>query len=105
MAFGVVAACMSLLASMLGVVTPVLFPLVPAIAQHLMINLMVLFICIVTGTQATSISPFFSGGSLLLGACPDEQKRHCLFSQLLLRAAPPDFIAALVFNLLFALIY
>jgi len=99
-AFGVVAAFMSLFASTLGVVTPALFPLVPNIAESLSIDPMMLFICIVVGAQATAISPFSSGGSLILGACPTEKSRTILFPQLLFRAAPIGFVAALGFNLL-----
>ncbi|SBS27756.1 hypothetical protein MSP8887_01258 [Marinomonas spartinae] len=98
-AFGVVAAFMSLFASTLGVVTPALFPIVPSIAQSLSIDPMMLFICIIVGAQATAISPFSSGGSLILGACPNEKSRSKLFPQLLFRAAPIGFIAALTYNL------
>lgn len=97
-AFGIVAAFMSLFASTLGVVTPALFPLVPNIASALSINPMILFICIVVGAQATAISPFSSGGSLILGACPSEESREKLFPQLLFRAAPIGFVAAVLFN-------
>ncbi|MBU2022735.1 MAG: SLC13 family permease [Gammaproteobacteria bacterium] len=98
--FGIVAAFMSLFASTLGVVTPALFPIVPSIAQSLSLDPMMLFICIVVGAQATAISPFSSGGSLILGACPTEESRTKLFPQLLFRAAPLGFAAALIFNLL-----
>jgi di/tricarboxylate transporter len=104
-AFGVVAAFMSLFASTLGVVTPALFPIVPAIAQNLSLDPMMLFICIVVGAQATAISPFSSGGSLILGACPSEESRTTLFPQLLFRAAPLGFAAALFFNLLITFVF
>ncbi|MBD7977817.1 SLC13 family permease [Serpens gallinarum] len=103
--FGVVAAFMSLFSSTLGVVTPALFPMVPAIASTLGLDPMILFIAIVVGSQATSISPFSSGGSLILGACPTEESRTSLFPQLLLRAAPLGFVAALIFNLLLTFVY
>jgi di/tricarboxylate transporter len=103
--FGVVAAFMSLFASTLGVVTPALFPIVPAIAQNLSLDPMMLFICIVVGAQATAISPFSSGGSLILGACPSEESRTTLFPQLLFRAAPLGFAAALCFNLLITFVF
>ncbi len=96
--FGVVAAFMSLFSSTLGVVTPALFPLVPPLATALGLDSMILFVAIVVGAQATSISPFSSGGSLILGSCTTEQSRNSLFQQLLFRAAPLGFVAALVFN-------
>lgn len=99
-AFGVIAALMSLFASTLGVVTPALFPIVPPLASALGIDPMIIFICIVVGAQATSISPFSSGGSLILGSCSNDQERSGLFSALLLKAAPLGFLAALLFNAL-----
>jgi len=103
--FGVVAAIMSLFSSTLGVVTPALFPMVLPIAQSMGIDPMVLFIAIVVGAQATSISPFSSGGSLILGSCASEQSRTSLFPQLLFKAAPIGFVAALVFNVLLTFVY
>lgn len=97
--FGVVAALMSIFASTLGVVAPALFPMVPPLAAALSIDPMVLFVSIVVGAQATSISPFSSGGSLILSSCADEQSRARLFPQLLLRAAPIGFVVAMLFNL------
>ena len=103
--FGVVAAFMSLFSSTLGVVTPALFPMVLPIAQAMGLEPMVLFIAIVVGAQATSISPFSSGGSLILGSCTSEQSRATLFPQLLFKAAPIGFVAALVFNVLLTFVY
>ena len=103
--FGIVAAFMSLFSSTLGVVTPALFPMVPPIAAALGVDPMVLFVAIVVGAQATSISPFSSGGSLILGSCPTGQSRTSLFPQLLFRAAPLGFVAALVFNALLTFVY
>ncbi|SDV00757.1 SLC13 family permease [Pseudomonas mucidolens] len=103
--FGVVAAFMSLFSSTLGVVTPALFPMVLPIASALGLEPMVLFIAIVVGAQATSISPFSSGGSLILGSCSTEQSRSSLFAQLLFRAAPVGFVAALIFNLFLTFVY
>ncbi|WP_260455922.1 SLC13 family permease [Pseudomonas baetica] len=103
--FGIVAAFMSLFSSTLGVVTPALFPMVPPIASTLGLDPMILFVAIVVGAQATSISPFSSGGSLILGSCPTEQSRASLFQQLLFRAAPLGFVAALVFNALMTFVF
>lgn len=101
---GIVAAIMSIFSSTLGVVAPTLFPLVPELAQNLGVNPMLLFTAIVIGAQATSISPFTSGGSLTLGAAPDEETRSILFNRLLLRAAPIGFFAALAMNLILTFI-
>ncbi|MDN6297625.1 MAG: SLC13 family permease [Halomonas sp.] len=104
-AFGIAAALMSLFASTLGVVSPALFPLVPPIAASLSIDPMIIFIGLVVGAQATSISPFSSGGSLILGSCPTEDARAGLLPKLLFKAAPLGFGAALVFNLLLTFVF
>jgi di/tricarboxylate transporter len=96
-AMGIVAAIMSLFSSTLGVVTPALFPIVPSLVNSAGIDPMLLYICIVVGAQASAISPFSSGGSLMLGACASDQGRIDLFPQLLFRAVPIGFAAALLF--------
>lgn len=96
LAMCVVAAIMSLFSSTLGVVTPALFPLVPALASTMAIDPLLLFICIVIGAQASAISPFSSGGSLVLGSCASDEGRTELFPQLLFRAVPIGCIAALL---------
>lgn len=100
--FGCVAAIMSLFSSTLGVVSPALFPMVLPIASQFGLDPMWIFVAIVVGAQATSISPFSSGGSLILGSAPDEETRNGLFSRLLFRAAPIGFIAAMLCNLFLA---
>lgn len=92
----IIGAFMSLFASTLGVVTPALFPVVPAIAAATGFNPAVLFVCIVVGAQASAISPFSSGGSLVLGSAPHNMDQSTLFNDLLFRAVPLGFIAALV---------
>ncbi len=79
---------MSFFSSTLGVVTPALFPVVPAIAAASGLNPMLLFTVIVTGAQATSISPFSSGGSLILGSIESEEERSKLFPKLMFQAVP-----------------
>ena len=92
----VIGAFMSLFASTLGVVTPALFPIVPAIAVATGYNPTVLFVCIVVGAQASAISPFSSGGSLILGSTHQGVNQSQLFNDLLFRAVPLGFIAALL---------
>ena len=91
-----ISAVMSIFSSTLGVVTPTLFPIVPAIAAASGLNPMLLFICIVAGAQSSSISPFSSGGSLIMGSAPEGIDRNKLFNQLLFRAIPVGVVAALI---------
>ncbi len=83
----VIGGFMSFFSSTIGVVTPTLFPMVPALAASTGLDPAILFTAIVAGAQATSISPFSSGGSLLLGSC-DESEKDEMFSQMMFIGAP-----------------
>ena len=74
---------MSFFSSTMGVVTPALFPLVPNLAEASGIDAAVLFSAIVIGAQATAISPFSSGGSLVLSTVSEEE-RVDMFGKLIL---------------------
>ena len=91
-----ISAVMSIFSSTLGVVTPTLFPIVPAIALASGINPLILFICIVVGAQSSSISPFSSGVSLIMGSAPSDMDKNELFNQLLFKAIPIGVVAAIV---------
>ncbi|WP_319370061.1 SLC13 family permease [uncultured Ilyobacter sp.] len=97
----IVGGSMSFFASTLGVVAPALFPIIPAIAVATGLNPAILFASIIVGAQATSVSPFSSGGSLLLGAEREEHK-DVLFNQLLFKGAPLSLIVATVFGAVFS---
>jgi di/tricarboxylate transporter len=88
---------MSFFASTLGVVAPALFPIIPALAVSTGLNPAILFAAIIVGAQATSVSPFSSGGSLILGAEREENK-DVLFNQLLFKGAPLSLIFATIFG-------
>ena len=90
-----ISAIMSVFSSTLGVVTPTLFPIVPAIAVASGLNPLLLFICIVVGAQSSSISPFSSGGSLIMGSAPKDIDKDQFFNNLLFKAIPVGVVAAL----------
>jgi len=50
----------------------------------------------VVGAQASAISPFSSGGSLVLGSCATDEGRNELFPKLLFGAVPIGLVAALL---------
>lgn len=83
----IIGGMMSFFSSTLGVVAPALFPIIPTIAEVTNLNPATLFVAIIIGAQATSISPFSSGGSLILGSAPDETKTD-FFNQLMFKGAP-----------------
>ncbi|MDV4267882.1 SLC13 family permease [Acinetobacter baumannii] len=91
-----ISAIMSVFSSTLGVVAPTLYPIVPALALTSGLNPLVLFICIVVGAQSTAISPFSSGGSLIMASAPADIDKTKFFNQLLFKAIPVGVIAALI---------
>ena len=103
-AFSLVAAFMSFFSSTTGVVAPALFPLIPALAVSTGLNPAVLFACTVLGAQSSAISPFSSGGSLILGSCGKEEERNALFNRLLFIAVPVSVVLCAAYNLLVAMI-
>lgn len=103
-AFSIVGAIMSFFSSTLGVVCPALFPLVPGLAASTGISPLVLFTCIIIGAQSSAISPFSSGGSLIMGSCTSEEERNAMFPRLLFLAVPVSVLSAMVFNLILSVI-
>ena len=103
-AFSLVAAFMSFFSSTTGVVAPALFPLIPALAVSTGLNPAVLFACTVLGAQSSAISPFSSGGSLILGSCGNEEERNGLFNRLLFVAVPISVISCAVYNVIVAMV-
>lgn len=91
----IIAAFMSLFSSTLGVVAPALFVLVPDIASASGVNACIIFVCIIIGAQASAISPFSSGGSLILGSIKQEQK-DLMLKELMFKAVPIGFFAAFI---------
>lgn len=99
-----VGGCMSLFASTLGVVAPALFPIIPAIALSTQLNPAILFTAIIIGAQATCLSPFSSGGSLILSAEREEHK-DILFNQLLFKGAPSILLISTLFCMAISAIF
>ena len=99
----VISAIMSIFASTLGVVAPTLFPMPLAIASG--ISPLLLFTCIVVGAQSSSLSPFSSGGSLMLGASQVVIEKDKLFNALLFKAVPLDICVGIVAILIIQFIF
>jgi di/tricarboxylate transporter len=98
LAFSLVAAFMSFFSSTTGVVAPALFPLIPGLSATTGLSAMSLFACTVLGAQSSAISPFSSGGSLILGSCGNEEERNALFNRLLFVAVPTSVIICAIYN-------
>ena len=103
-ALSLVGAFMSFFSSTTGVVCPALFPLIPGIAAATGLNPITLFGCTILGAQSSAISPFSSGGSLILGSYGNDEERNKLFNRLLFVAVPISVGCAALYNLLVAMI-
>lgn len=103
-AFSIIAAIMSFFSSTTGVVAPALFPLIPALAASTGLSAPVLFACTVLGAQSSAISPFSSGGSLILGSTPKEEDRSTLFNRLLMVAVPISVLCCALYNFIVAMV-
>ncbi len=99
-AFSIVGAVMSFFSSTLGVVCPALFPLVPALSAATGLSPLIIFSSIVIGAQSSAISPFSSGGSLILGSCSTDEERNSMFPRLLFVAVPVSVLSATLFNVI-----
>ena len=104
LAFSFVGAFMSFFSSTTGVVAPALFPLIPGLAAATGLNPAALFACTILGAQSSAISPFSSGGSLILGSCGNEEDRNHLFNRLLFVAVPISVICCAVYSLIVAVV-
>ena len=103
-AFSLVGAVMSFFSSTTGVVCPALFPLIPGLSATTGLGAVNLFTCTVLGAQSSAISPFSSGGSLILGSCGNEEERSSLFNRLLFVATPISIGVAAIFNLIVSMV-
>ena len=104
LAFSIVAAFMSFFSSTTGVVTPALFPLIPALAVATGLNPVTLFACTVLGAQSSAISPFSSGGSLILGSYGNDEERNKLFNRLMFVAVPISICVCAAYNFVVAMV-
>ena len=103
-AFSFIGAFMSFFSSTTGVVCPALFPLIPGIAVATGLNPITLFACTILGAQSSAISPFSSGGSLILGSYGNDEERNKLFNRLLFVAVPISVGCAAVYNFIVAMV-
>ena len=103
-AFSFIGAFMSFFSSTTGVVCPALFPLIPGIAAATGLNPITPFACTILGAQSSAISPFSSGGSLILGSYGNDEERNKLFNRLLFVAVPISVGCAALYNFIVAMV-
>lgn len=83
----ILAAFLSFFSSGLTVVCPLMYPLVPGLAEGLGLNPIMLISCIYIGAMCSSLSPFSTGGSMIIGACPDTDTKDLLSKKMILVSA------------------
>ena len=94
-AITIIAGIMSMFSSTIGVVAPLMFPMVAEISGASGHSATLLIIAVIVGAQSTAISPFSSGGSLALGnsmLVGEEQDQF--FKDLLFKATPLGLICS-----------
>lgn len=99
-----IASFMSFFSSAAGVVCPALFPMVPAMVETTGLAPVFLFSAIIAGAQATAISPFSTGGSLILASCQKEEDRKRLYKKFITQAVPGVACCAAIFSFLVGII-
>jgi Di- and tricarboxylate transporters len=95
-----IAAIMTSFSSLIGVVAPALFPIVPSLAHLTLLHPILLYTCIVIGGLSAAISPFSSGGALVLGFCDTEEQRQKMFSKELFRGWPISVGSSMIMSLI-----
>lgn len=99
-----IGAFMSFFSSTIGVVSPVIFPMLPDISSLTGLEPTILFVSLVIGAQASSISPFSAAGSMLVSACTDEKTSAKLFKEQIL-AIPFMVVMALLASVVLMILY
>lgn len=81
-----VAGIMSFFSSAISVVIPTMFPMLPGVIAATGIQPGICFAAVALGSAMTAVSPFSTGGSIVLGSCMDEKKREPLMFGMLVSA-------------------
>lgn len=71
---------LSCFSSALTVVFPMLAAIAVPLSEKTGVSISMLLICIGMGASLTAVSPFSSGGALVIGNCPDERLHNTLFN-------------------------
>lgn len=85
--FLLISAFLSVFSSGTGVVLPLMFPMVPALAEATGLNPVTLYTAAQIGALATPISPFSTAGSQFIGLAPEEYNGYLVKGQLILAFA------------------
>lgn len=102
----VIAGIMSIFSSTLGVVAPLMFPMIPGFVAATGMSPSLFAVAIIIGAQSTSIAPFSTGGSLQLGSSGLEgEEQDKFYNELLFKGTPLGLIFAAVASVLLMFIF
>lgn len=101
----IIAGIMSIFSSTLGVVAPLMFPMIAGIIESTDYSPSLIAVAIIIGAQSTALAPFSTGGSLILGNSGlGEEDSKKFYSDLLYKATPIGLGFAIVATLILMLI-
>lgn len=80
------AAFLSFFSSSTSTVMPLMYPMVPQLAEQLQLNPIMLYTCVFFGGLATSCSPFSTGGALTIASCANGEVRDTLPNKMIVCA-------------------
>lgn len=85
----IIAGIMSIFSSTLGVVAPLMFPMIAGIVGPTGYSASLIAVAIIIGAQSTALAPFSTGGSLILGNSGlSEEDSKKFYNDLLYKATP-----------------
>lgn len=92
-----IAGIMSIFSSTLGVVAPLMFPMIAGICAASGLSAPLIGVSIIIGSQSTSVAPFSTGGALILGSSDLEgEEQNNFYNDLLFKATPLGLVLAMV---------
>lgn len=102
----IIAGIMSIFSSTLGVVAPLMFPMIAGIVGPTGYSASLIAVAIIIGAQSTALAPFSTGGSLILGNSGlSEEDSKKFYSDLLYKATPIGLGFAIVATLILMFIF
>ncbi|MFC7686267.1 SLC13 family permease [Ureibacillus sp. GCM10028918] len=100
-AVAIIAGIMSIFSSTLGVVAPLMFPMIAGIVAPTGYSASLIAVAIIIGAQSTALAPFSTGGSLILGNSGlSEGDSKKFYNDLLYKATPLGLVFAIVATLI-----
>lgn len=100
-AVAIIAGVMSIFSSTLGVVAPLMFPMIAGIIEPTGYSASLIAVAIIIGAQSTALAPFSTGGSLILGNSGlSEEESKKFYNDLLYKATPLGLGFAIVATLI-----